>query len=261
MDSLPGLASIEPRVAALIVLVVSGLMLAAIMVLRGRRGSAVMVRSLPTFRDLRNRIQEVAETGGTIHVAAGSGALDSTDCVVSLAALQALEGVADAAVAYGVPLLVTVGDPTLLVVCQDVVRRAYERRGLAGLYDPARIRYVAPTPVAYAAGAGYELSVEGVSVSLLAGVFGAEASLIADSASRRGLPQLAALADPQAIAATYGATEDLAMGEELFAAGAQTSENRPQLVSLLVQDVLRVNLVIVTLIAAALALLSSLGAG
>jgi hypothetical protein len=261
VDPFAGLASIEPHVAALIILVVSGLMLAGMMILRGRRGSTVLVRSLPAFRDLRDRIQEVAETGGAIHVAAGHGALDGQDSVVSLAGLQALEGVADAAVAYGVPLLVTVGDPTLLAVCQDVVRRAYERRGLAGSYDSTRIRYVAPTPLAYGAGAAYELSVEGVAVSVSAGVLGPEVSLIADAASRRGLPQLAALADAGAAGAMYGVTEELAIGEELFAAGAQTTESRPQLVSLLVQDVLRVNLVVVTLIAAVLALLGSLGAG
>ena len=261
MDPFAGLASIEPHVAALIVLVVSGLMLAGIMVLRGRRGSALAVRSLPAFRDLRNKIQEMAETGGTIHVAAGSGALDGQDAVISLGGLQTLEGIADAAVAYGVPLLVTVGDPTLLVVCQDVLRRAHERRGLAGFYDPARVRYVAPSPAGYAAGAAYELSIEDVSVSVLAGVFGPEASLIADAASRRGLPQLAALAGAQAIGALYAATDHLAVGEEIFAAGAQTTENRPQLVSLLVQDVLRVNLVIVTVVAAVLALLGSLGTG
>ncbi len=261
MDLLADLGAIEPHVAALIILVVSGLMLAGMMVLRGRRGSAVAVRSLPAFRDLRNRIQDMAETGGTIHVAVGSGALDGQDSVISLGGLQTLEGIADATVAYGVPLLVTVGDPTLLVVCQDVLRRAHERRGLSGFYDPARVRYVAPSPPAYAAGAAYELSVEDASVSVLAGVFGAEASLIADAGSRRGLPQLAALANTQAIGALYGATDHLAVGEELFAAGAQMTEDRPQLVSLLVQDVLRVNLVVVTIIAAALALLGSLGAG
>ena len=164
MDLFAGFGSIEPHVAALIVLVVTGLMLVGTMVLRGRRGSVVMVRSLPAFRNLRNKIQEVAETGGTIHVAVGSGALYGEDSVVSLGGLQTLEGIADAAVAYGVPPLITVGDPTLLVLCQDVLRRAYERRGLAVHYDPARVRFIAPSPLAYAAGAGFEVSIEDVYV-------------------------------------------------------------------------------------------------
>ena len=252
-------AAVDPEVAALIVVAVSGLMLAGLMVLRGRRGSAPIVRPLTAFKDLRGEIQGVAETGGTIHVAVGSGALTGQDTIISLAGLQTLAGVVEAALAYGVPTLVTVGDPTLFVVCQDVLRRAYERRGLASLYDPARVRFVVPSRLGYAAGAAYELSVEGVSVSVMAGAFGAEASLVADAASRQGIPQLAAAADPLAIGALYCATENLAIGEEFFAAGAQTTQSRPQLVSLLVQDVLRVNLVVVTVVAAVLALLGSLG--
>jgi len=91
----------------------------------------------------------------------------------------------------------------------------------------------------------------------MAGTFGTEVSLIADAGARCDLPQLAAAADPRALAALYPATDRLAMGEELFAAGAQMTGDRRYLIGLLAQDVLRIILVLAILVAAGLAFLSS----
>jgi hypothetical protein len=81
--------------------------------------------------------------------------------------------------------------------------------------------------------------------------------LITDAGARRDLPQLAAAAAPHALGALYPAIDRLAVGEELYAAGAQMTGERRYLVSLVAQDILRVILVLVILGAAGLALLSS----
>jgi hypothetical protein len=140
-----------------------------------------------------------------------------------------------------------VGDPTLLPLAQDILRRAYERNGRKELYNPDRVRFVAPSPVAYAAGAAHVVATERVTANTMIGAFGSEVSLIADAGARRDLRQLGAAADPRAIGALYPATDRLAVGEELYAAGAQMTGERRYLVSLITQDILRVILALVIL--------------
>jgi hypothetical protein len=173
-----------------------------------------------------------------------------------LAGLQVVQALADAAVSCNAPPIVTVGDPTLLPLAQDILRRAYERNGLAALYDPGRARFVAPSRVAYAAGAAHVVATENITANTMYGAFGAEVSLITDAGVRRDLPQLAAAAAPRALGALYPAIDRLAVGEELFAAGAQMTEERRYPVGLAAQDVLRVILVLIILGAAGLAFLS-----
>jgi len=245
------------NVGAILLLLLSSLVLTALLILRSKKGPLPSMRPLPAFQDLRAQAGYAAESGGAIHIALGSGGLSGEDAITSLAGIQAVEALADAAVSYNAPPVITVGDPTLLPLAQDTLRRAYERNGLAELYDPGKVRFVAPSPVAYAAGAADVVTAENITASVMAGAFGAEASLIADAGARRNLPQFAAAAAPRAIGALYPAVDRLAVGEELYAAGAYMTGERRGLVSLVAQDVLRVILVLVILGAVGQAFLSS----
>lgn len=238
------------------ILLLTPLLLGVLWLWHGRRERPPDIRPLPAFQDLWDEMKRAAESGGTIHIALGSGGLSGEDAVTSLASLQAVEALADAAVAYDTPPIITVGNPTLLPLAQDVLRRAYERRGLADLYKPNQVRFVAPSPVAYAAGAANVVAIGNVTTNVMVGAFGAEVSLITDAGTQRNLPQLAAAAAPDAIGALYPVTDRLAVGEELYAAGAQMTKDRRYLVGLMTQDILRVLLVLVIV---GLVLLGSLG--
>jgi hypothetical protein len=203
------------------------------------KSSRVKIRPLTSFQDLRDETGRAAEGGGTIHIAIGNGGLIGEDAVTSMAALEVVEELADTAVLYNAPPIITVGDPTLLPIAQDVLRRAYERHGLVKRYNPDQVRFVAPSPVAYAAGTANIVATENVMSNAMIGAFGAEVSLIADAGTRRDLPQLAAAAAPDAVGALYPATDRLAVGEELYAAGAQMTDKRRYTISLQAQDILR----------------------
>lgn len=241
------------HIAAILLLVISGLVLSALLILRGQKGRLPTMRSLPAFQDLRDEIGRAAESGGAIHIALGGGGLEGEDAVTSLSGLQVVDALSDIAVSYCIPPIITVGDPTLLPLAQDVLRRAYERRGLADHYDSRRVRFVAPSPVAYAAGAANVVAAEGVTANVVVGAFGAEVSLITDAGAQRDLSQLAAAAAPSAIAALYPVTDRLAVGEELYAAGAYATGKRRYLLSLVAEDILRVVLVLVIMGAAVIA--------
>ena len=194
------------------------------------------IRPLSAFQNLKHEIGRAAESGGTVHIAMGNGGLVGEEAVTSFAALEAVAEMADTAVLYNAPPVITVGDPTLLPLAQDILREAYERHGLTKRYNTNQVRFVAPSPVAYAAGAANLITTGEVTTTLMMGAFGPEVSLIADASARRDLNQLAAAAAPNAIAALYPATDQLAMGEEMYAAGAQLTNKIRYMISLQVQD-------------------------
>jgi hypothetical protein len=225
--------------------------------LLGKKGSRVKIRPLTSFQDLRGETGRAAESGGTIHIALGNGGLIGEDAVTSLAALEVVEELADTAILYNAPPIITVGDPTLLPLAQDILRRAHERHGLVKRYNPDQARFIAPSPVAYAAGAASVVMTENVMSNAMIGAFGPEVSLLVDAGARRDLPQLAAASSPNAIGALYPATDRLAVGEELYAAGAQMVEKRRYTISLQAQDVLRLILVGFIAVIAVLAFVGS----
>lgn len=241
--------------AAILLLLLALLLLVGLLAIRWPRTRRLKGRPLPVYGELRAQIGRAAEESGVLHIALGSGGLESERAITSLASLQVVEAVVDATVSYGVPPFITVGDPTLLPLAQDALRRAYTRRGLAELYDPGRVRFIASSPVAYAAGAAHLVAAEGVTANVIVGAQGPEVSLIADSGTRRGLPQMAAADSLGALAALYPVTDRLAEGEELYAAGAHLTGERRFLAGVLTQDILRVLLVLAILVVGLLALI------
>lgn len=230
--------------------------------MRSRRRSArpvAKLRPLAAFRDLRSETGRAAETGGALHIALGHGGLVGENAVISLAGIELLESLADIAVLYDAPPIVTVGDPTLLPIAQDVMRQAYERHNLGERYDPDQVRFIAPSPIAYAAGAAHTIAAENVITNVIIGHLGAEASLLADAAARRDLPQSAAAASADALGVLYPITDRLAVGEELFAAGAQITGERRYLISLKAQDLLRLLLAALILAWGLIELAANLG--
>ncbi len=245
--------------AVLLVCLAVVVLLIAQLALRRRKGPVPELRPLEAFANLRAELAQAAESGSAIHVALGSGGLTGEDALASIAALQVVHALVDNAVSYRVPFTISVGDPTLLPLAQDALRRAFERRGLAELYNPDWVRFVAPEPVPYAAGAATLVAEPAVATNIIAGALGAEASLITEAGIRRDLSQSAAVASPAGVAALYPATERLALGEELFAAGAALTGERRYVAGLVTQDVLRVVLVVALVIGAVLAFVSALG--
>ncbi|MFO7741068.1 MAG: DUF6754 domain-containing protein [Anaerolineae bacterium] len=245
---------IDPANGALFFLVFSGLVLITLMILRCRKEAEQELRDVSGLKGLEKEAGRAAESGQPIHIALGNGELSGADTITSLAALQVLEGLVDASVAYDAPPIVTVGDATLLPLAQDALRRAYERREALELYDPGQVRFVAPSPLAYAAGVNPVGTPEGTVANVAAGAYGFEVSLIADGSARRRTRQWAAADNAQAIGALYPSTDRLAVGEDLYAIGAQVTEKGKYTTSLIAEDILRLVVALAILGAAALAL-------
>jgi len=207
--------------------------------LRARRGRIPSTRSLPAFDQLPAELGHSAESGSPIFFTLGSGAVGSDRTLTSIAALETVEGLADAAVAYGTSPVVAVGDPTLVPLAEDVFRRAWNRRGTPERHDPTNVQFIGVHPTVYAAGVADLVLHERIHGHVLIGSMDEEAALVTHAAEGRGIPQSVAADRLPALGAMYPADARLAAGEELFAGPARVAALPWYCGSLRVQDVLR----------------------
>jgi hypothetical protein len=238
-------------VAAAIIIIVTGVAL-WLLTIRASRGRAPSTRSLPVFDEIPLELGKAAESGASLHIGLGTGSVLGNQTITSVAALQVLEGIADAAYSYGIPPVVTVGDPTLLPLAQDILRRACIRAGVPERYKSTAVRFIAPSSIAYALGASDVVSSEKLNANVLVGWFNEEVILLTHSAEKEGLVQMAAADRARALSALYPADTMLAAGEELYASGAQLMRKPHLVASLPIHDLLRIVIILVILLSVVL---------
>lgn len=117
---------IDPTNGALFFLLLGALVLTALTILHRRKETESELGDISGLRGLQKEVGRAAESSWPIHIALGNRELSSGDTITSLAALQVLEGLVDASVACDATPIVTVGDPTLLPLAQDALRRALD---------------------------------------------------------------------------------------------------------------------------------------
>jgi hypothetical protein len=215
---------------------------------RVKAGRSISLRSIPAFAALGELMDRAVESGRSLHISLGVKGIGGKDTATTLAGLTMLEHMADQGAAGDVQPMVTVADPTLLPLAQDVLRRAYSRRGRAERYDPTRVRLVAPEPTAYATGVMDVLEHEELAGNVLVGAFGDEYLLMGETAARKGLSQIAGAADPQALPFIFTTADETLVGEEIYAASAYLYSLPEHIGSLLAQDWMRALIALIILI-------------
>jgi hypothetical protein len=219
---------------------------------RVRAGKVGHLRPIPGLRQLPDAVGRSAETGQPLHVSVGVAGVGGPAAAETWAGLTLLSQLADEAAACDTPLVVTVADPTALPLAQDILRRAYIRHGNPEGYDPTQVRFIAPEPVAYAAGVMGLLQRQPLAGNVMVGTFGDEYLLMGEVGARRGIRQVVGTSDPATLPLMYASADDTLIGEEMFAGGAYTTRLPSQVGSLLAEDWARW-LVIVGILVAAVA--------
>jgi hypothetical protein len=237
---------------ALIIIVVVALLL-LIFTRRQRNGRSHGIRPLPAAASLSNQVGEAIESGRQLHVSLGQASLVGPANPTSIAAIHILDYLAKDGCASGTPPLTTVGDGTLLPIAQDSLRKAHEAAGRLNEYKPSMTQFLAADsdPYAYAGGIASILQQGKTSSNLLVGRFGPELAIPAEIAARKNMEQVIGTDDPSALAVATAVTDNVLIGEELFAAGAYLESEPGQMASLQVQDILRW-LIIITILTLAL---------
>jgi hypothetical protein len=220
------------------------------LIIRVREGKAGRLRTLPALTRLPDAVGHSAETGQLLHVSVGVSGVGGPATAETWAGLTVLSKLADEAAACDTPLLVTVADPTVVPLAQDIVRRAFIRHGNPDSYDPTQVRFIAPEPVAYAAGVMGLYDRERLAGSVMIGAFGPEYLLMGEIGARRGLHQVVGTANPDTLSLVYASADETLIGEEMFAGGAYLTRAPAQIASLLAEDWARWLVVLAIIIAA-----------
>ena len=203
---------------------------------RVRAGKIGSIRRLPGMEELPNLVGRSAETGQPLHVSVGVEGLGGSATAETWAGLTVLAQLADEAAASDTPLIVTVADPTVLPVAQDLLQRAYIRHGNPDGYDPTHVRFIAPEPLAYATGVMGMLARDQLAGNIMVGSFGDEYLLMGETGAGRGIHQVVGTADPRTLPLVYASADEALIGEEIFAGGAYASREPIQIASLLAED-------------------------
>ncbi len=177
----------------------------------------------PPFRAFSDEVGRVAEAGAAIHVALGSGGLLGEQGMVSIAALQGLDALVTLSAAYDTPPFMTTGDATLYLLADTQLRSGYARAGNLRGYRHTAVQFIAPSPLLYAAQAATLAADESLGTNINLGAFDQEVSLLTDAALRKNVKLYGGAASALGLAALYPdiGREQLIMGEELFAGGAE----------------------------------------
>jgi hypothetical protein len=206
---------------------------------RARAGHPGTLRPIPGYALLKKLLGRALETGQSLHLSMGTAGVGKPATAETLAGLMVLEYLVKQPAVGHVSPLVTVADPTLLPVAQDVMRHAYQARGTPEKHDPTHVRFIAPQPMAYAAGVMGLLEGENLAANVMIGSFGDEFLLMGEPGARKGLTQVGGAVDPQALPFIFASTDHALLGEEIFAAGAYLSDRAAHIGSLRAQDWIR----------------------
>ncbi len=202
------------------------------------------LRSIPGYEALDMYVGQATETGRSLHASMGTAGIGARATAETLAGLTVLEHIAAQSAVTGLKPIVTVSDPSLLPVAQDVVRNQYAAHGFTDEYDPTFVRFISPNKVAYAAGVTDVLDHGDVSASVMVGSFGDEFLLMSEVAARRDIGQVGGTTSPQILPFVYASVDHSLIGEEIFAAGAYLHSKTSHIASLATQDWLRTAIIL-----------------
>jgi hypothetical protein len=217
-----------------------------------QKGRLPDLRPIQAFTALRGVMARAIETGRAVHVSLGVGGITSDVTADSLAGLSALEYLADQSAATGVAPIVTMANPTLLPLAQDVIRRPHGADREEAAKAVRQVRWIAPEPAAYAAGVMDILGGEGVDANVMIGSFGDEYLLMGEAASLRKITHIGGASDPNVLPFVFASADQALMGEDMYAAGAYLSRKAWHIGSLLAQDFMRWGIVAVIVVLVAI---------
>jgi len=167
----------------------------------------------------------------------------------TIASMNILAQVAEKTAQYDCRLIYPTHDPVIMTVAQEVIREGYVRSGHPDRYRQDDVSYVSSSQFGYAAAVDGMISrLKPASVFLL-GTFEAESLILAETGNSIGAIQVAGTDSTIQLSFFIVACDYTLIGEELFAASGYLSGDRSILASVRAQDIMKVLLITMLLVA------------
>ena len=204
---------------------------------KARGGYVPQIRTIAGLEAIEEAVGRATEMGRMVHFSPGIAGLDGTTAAQTFAGLETLGMVARLVARYGARIVVTIRQPIVLPLAQEVVRTAYMSEGVVESYDEDCVQYLSSEQFAYAAAVMGIIQREKAAASILLGAFWAESLMISEAGFHAGAIQIAGSANITQVPFFVAACDYGLIGEELYAAGAIASGNPVKLGSIAGQDI------------------------
>jgi uncharacterized protein DUF6754 len=204
---------------------------------KARSGAAFQIRTIAGLDAMEEAVGRATEMGRMVHFSPGIAALSGVTAAQTFAGLETLGMVAKLTARYGAKLFVSIRQPIVLPLAEEVVRQAYMSEGSIESFDEDCVQYLSSQQFAYAAAVMGIIQREKAAASILLGAFWAESLMISEAGFHAGAIQIAGSANISQIPFFVAACDYVLIGEELYAAGAIASGNPVKLGSIAGQDI------------------------
>jgi hypothetical protein len=204
-----------------------------------KAGRVPQLRRIAAFDAIKGSTGRAIEAGQQVHLSVGVGSMANETTADSLAGLAVLRYLARQSAAAGIPPIVTMANPMVMLFAQNIRRIAHrdDPKGAEEAFQTTR--WIALQPAAYAAGVMNILNQDNVKANVMIGAFGDEYLLMGETANRQDMPHIAGTSIPSTLPFMYASADETLFGEEIYAAGAYLEKRAFHLGSLVAQDTFR----------------------
>ena len=218
-----------------------------IAMLRRSRGGVYTMRQIPGLRAVEDAIGRATEMARPVLFTPGWGG--DIQRPTTIASMSILSHVAEKTAQYNCSLLYPTHDPVIMTVAQEVIHERYAQTGFSERYQEGNIQYVSSSQFGYAAAVEGMITRSQPAAVFLLGTFEAESLIMAESGNAVGAIQIAGTDSTIQLAFFIVACDYTLIGEELFVASGYLSNDQAILASVWAQDVLKVLIVFLLVIA------------
>lgn len=204
---------------------------------RARSGKMVpTLRRINGLDAVEEAVGRATEMGRPIHYCPGLADVTAQTAPQTFAALEILGFVTELTARYNTTLVVTISSPNVFPLAQEIVRQRYQASGRPDMFQENTVRFLSSAQFAYAAGVMGIFFREKVAANVMIGAFWAESLLLAEAGAQNQAIQVAGTAAINQIPFFVAACDYTLIGEEIYAASAYLSQNKPKLGAIAGQD-------------------------
>jgi hypothetical protein len=215
------------------------------------KGKQFYMRKIPGLDALDECVGRAAEMGRPIHFTPGFGGLTGESAPQVLAGLEVQAYLAKQCATYDVRLLTTVAYPEVLPVAQEIQRAGHVAAGRPDSYREEDVRFMSNSQFAYASAVIGMIERERAVANIMIGAFAAEALFLAENSAQLGCITIGGATNLFQVPFFIAACDYTLVGEEIYAGGAQLSQDMKKIAALRAQDIAKWTCIALLVVAAA----------
>jgi hypothetical protein len=211
------------------------------------------IRRLAGLDAVEEAVGRATEMGAPVHFSPGIGGITDQIAPQTFAGLEVLRYVTELTAKYNTEIIVTIRQPTVFPLAQEIVRQGYITAGRPDMFQEDTVQFLSSEQFAYAAATMGIFNRRKVAANIMMGAFWAESLLFAEGGAQVGAIQVAGTASMAQLPFFVAACDYCLLGEELYAAGAYLSQDKVKLGSIGAQDIAKAITMVILLVGSLLA--------